>query len=72
MNFIPSAPLFDLFSRLLIALSSGMLCRVRIAPMFAVSPLVAMRFFNSARYSGVASAPMNGSSFGARQQPGGL
>src|SRR6266508_5558503 len=40
-----------------------MLCRERSAPMFAVNPLPAIRCFSLTRYSGVASAPMNGSSF---------
>ena len=43
--------------------SSGMLWRDRSAPMFAVSPLAEIRCFRPAMYSGVASAPMNGSSF---------
>ncbi len=42
---------------------SGMLCRDRRAPIFAARPASAIRCLSRARYSGVASAPMNGSSF---------
>ena len=49
--------------RPLIVSSIGMSCRLRSAPRLAVSPLAAIARFRPSRYSGVASAAMNGSSF---------
>jgi hypothetical protein len=42
--------------------SSAVAPTLQDAPMFAISPLPAIRRFNLVRYSGAASAPMNGSS----------
>ena len=58
-----NAALSICFWRLLTVSSSGMSWRLRRAPMFAVRPLAARVRLRPSRYSGVASAAMNGSVF---------
>ncbi len=55
--------------RLLTVSSIGMSWRLRNAPMLAVRPLAAIVRLRPSRYSGVASAAMNGSSFVRVRRP---